>query len=78
MYGVKGGDELSVKLHGVRLDELERIFWLRVNIDAHNLKSSLAVTYGGTTGAAEKVEEARFAHWFSDFIVFRAFAAIAN
>lgn len=54
---VKAGDERRVEREAIRLDELERIVALRVNIDADDIEPGAMVAHSRTASAAVEIEK---------------------
>jgi len=62
MNGIKPADERRIERKAVGLDELERVSWLGLHIDANHFKASLMIAHPRATSAAEKVKKAGLTH----------------
>ena len=59
--GVERGDKLRIELHGIGLNEGQRIAGLRIDIHADDLETGFGESLAGAAGAAEQIEQTRLA-----------------
>lgn len=56
---IERGDKLRIESKGVRLNKLERIVRLWLDVYAHNFKASPAVSQTGPTGTTKQVQQSQ-------------------
>ena len=57
MNRVKRRHESGIKRQHIGLDELERIAWWRIDIDAHDLEASARITSASAASTAKQIQQ---------------------